>query len=74
VNKRPAQIGKDSKAVYACGIWLSLWTFVENKGSNWVRFVILFWVRHQPEVPRLKKLNPFVLLEVVVFTLKYVAM
>jgi hypothetical protein len=28
------------------GIWLSFWIFVENKGSNWVRFVILFWVRH----------------------------
>jgi hypothetical protein len=22
------------------------WVLVENKGSNWVRFVILFWVRH----------------------------
>src|ERR1022692_1643695 len=23
------------------GIWLSFWSFVENKGSNWVRFVFL---------------------------------
>jgi hypothetical protein len=24
------------------GIWLSFWSFVENKGSNWVRFVFDF--------------------------------
>jgi hypothetical protein len=27
------------------GIWLLSWTFVENKGPNWLRFVILFWLR-----------------------------
>jgi len=27
------------------GDWLSISCFVENKGSNWVRFVIWFWVR-----------------------------
>jgi hypothetical protein len=26
------------------GDWLSISCFVENKGSNWVRFVIWFWV------------------------------
>jgi len=26
--------------------WLSFLVLIENKGSNWVRFVILFWVRH----------------------------
>src|ERR1017187_8865483 len=24
------------------GIWLSFWSFIENKGSNWVRFVFDF--------------------------------
>ena len=41
--KRRADDGVGQSSVP--GIWLSFWTFVENKGPNWLRFVILFWVR-----------------------------
>jgi hypothetical protein len=46
-------MGAGLRAISAkTGIWLSFRTFVENKGSNWVRFVILFWVRRlEPSGP-----------------------
>ena len=48
-----APAGAALRSSRPCGIWLWFGALVANKGSTWVRFVILFWVRHwEPSGPR----------------------